>query len=347
MRWMNACVLFADVKGFSSLEDAQLKSFAGQFMPALAGRLSQYQTEHINTWGDGIVVVLLRPREAAQLALELRDFFHDFDWSDAHLPEMDIRISLHFGGFYVGDDALTSRGLFSGKTINIAARIEPITPAGSVWVTDAFVIIASAEMSADRPAKFAFDHIGEVSLPKNAGSIKVSLLRRTRDEPLSSAARSKLLAGLRRAQPKLVPLGERVADDSFRVYAAVIVRDRRIAVVKRRENSEGLRVMFPSTKVTEITNASAQICREVQEEIGIACSFDRIIDVREAHPRTGVHITYCALVPLGETELRNGDPEENSEVSWMPIDQFLKENPDVSDAVRKFLLDSKAGAGTP
>lgn len=342
MKWMNACVLFADVQGFSNLEDAQLRDFAGQFMPALACRLLQYKPEHINTWGDGIIVVLSRPREAAKLALELRDFFHDFDWSDAHLPEMDIRISLHFGGFYVGDDALTSRGIFSGRTINIAARIEPITPAGTVWVTEEFVVIASADMSADRQSKFAFDRIGEVSLPKNAGAVVVSLLRRTRDEPLSNEAKKKLLGELHRAQPRLIPLRERASVGLFRVYAAVIVSERRVAVVRRRENREGLQVMFPSTRVTETSNAVAQICREVQEEIGLVCSFDRIIDVRESHPRTGVHITYCSLLPLGGSELSNGDPEENSEVFWMPIDEFLVENLEVSNGVKMHLVATDA-----
>jgi len=54
-----------------------------------------------------------------------------------------------------------------------AARIEPITPEGEVYVTEAFTAVRLLEDDG-----FACDYVGDVPTATGYGSLRMSLLRR-------------------------------------------------------------------------------------------------------------------------------------------------------------------------
>ena len=68
-------MLFADVHGFSKLNDVQLPPFAAHIMGPLAQAADAYRGEiaFLNTWGDGIFAVLADVGIAAALALKLQE----------------------------------------------------------------------------------------------------------------------------------------------------------------------------------------------------------------------------------------------------------------------------------
>ena len=79
---------------------------------------------------------------------------------------MNIRIALHAGPVYVCIDPVTERQNCLGTHVSHAARIEPITPPGQVFASQAFAALAAA-----RPfAEFACHYVGQTPLAKGYGT---------------------------------------------------------------------------------------------------------------------------------------------------------------------------------
>lgn len=143
VRPVTVSVLFSDVAGYSELTEPQLKIFAEKVLPLIAGLLEQHKDDsikEINTWGDAILLVSSDTSSVAHFALDLRDLYHNTPWEKIHLPEdLNCRIGLHSGTVFIGRNPLRGAEGVVGTQINLAARIEPITPPGRVFATDTFV----------------------------------------------------------------------------------------------------------------------------------------------------------------------------------------------------------------
>ena len=71
-------------------------------------------------------------------------------------------------------DPVTHRPTYWGRELTRAARIEPRTPEGEVYVTDAFAALLSLEP--DVP--FATEYVGRVTTAKDFETIPMYRLRR-------------------------------------------------------------------------------------------------------------------------------------------------------------------------
>ena len=161
-------MLFADVKGYSKLSDAELLQFARQFMTRIAGVLAEHSSGILSrrTAGDGLFLVFADLNSAAQVALQLRDLVASTPWEECQLPaNLGIRISLDAGPVYVFQDPVTRRDEVCGLYVNRAARIEPITPPNQVYASQAFAALHVA--SSAQPLRF--DYVGQIQLPKGFG----------------------------------------------------------------------------------------------------------------------------------------------------------------------------------
>jgi len=89
-------MLFADVKGFSKLGDAQLPRFAEHVLGAFANALGRHRdsVEFSNTWGDGLYVVMTDAITAAACALDLQHAMSELDLVALGLPGHE-RIQAH------------------------------------------------------------------------------------------------------------------------------------------------------------------------------------------------------------------------------------------------------------
>jgi class 3 adenylate cyclase len=63
---------------------------------------------------------------------------------------------------------------FMGSHVSRTARIEPVTPEGMVYVTDAF----AAALAAARKPRFICNYMGAVPTAKNYGSMRMVALSR-------------------------------------------------------------------------------------------------------------------------------------------------------------------------
>lgn len=179
-------LLFADVVGYSKLNETQLITFMAKILPALTEQVVDRHRAHfieLNTWGDGLVVAAPDPYRLADFALGLRDFYRNRHWQADGLPRLQSRIAIHQGRVYAGADPLRRLPGLVGTQVNMAARIEPITTANEVWVTEPFFHL----IPADQDLPFAFDDLGPQPLAKQFGTARLYRLRRDW-EPAGAAA---------------------------------------------------------------------------------------------------------------------------------------------------------------
>jgi class 3 adenylate cyclase len=66
-------------------------------------------------------------------------------------------------------DPITGRLNFYGTEVSRAARLEPVTPSGKVYITEPTA--AAIEMSC--AGQFCSRYVGRLSLPKNFGSERI------------------------------------------------------------------------------------------------------------------------------------------------------------------------------
>jgi class 3 adenylate cyclase len=169
-------LLFADAEGFSKLSDKEVPLFARHFL-GLAGKLTRESAHRPltkNTWGDGLYFVFSNVGDAGQFALDLRDAVSNVDWSKDGLPSLNLRIGLHAGPVYFCLDPVTQCTTYIGANVSRAARIEPITPTGQVYASQAFAALAAAE----GVKEFRCDYVGQTSMAKKYGTFPTYVVRR-------------------------------------------------------------------------------------------------------------------------------------------------------------------------
>jgi class 3 adenylate cyclase len=168
-------VLFTDFPGFSALPERHLPAFWSEVMEAASAALERHAAEldYRNSWGDAIYAVFSSARSAAEAALDIQHALARIDASKLGLDRpAAMRISLHHGPLYVGRDPITGRQSYYGIEVSRAARVEPITPPGSVYVTEPFAAILWIE-ARDR---FATRFVGTMPLPKGFGEFRIYAL---------------------------------------------------------------------------------------------------------------------------------------------------------------------------
>jgi class 3 adenylate cyclase len=172
-----AAILFADLVGYSRLQEEQILYYVQGFLGALAEtvRRSPYKPIYRNTWGDAVCFVFADPLEAAECAMTMRDLVRDTDWTRWKLPpELNIRIGLHAGPVYRAREPLLERLNFFGSHVNQAARIEPITSPGNVYASEPF----AALLLADPRNSLDCRYVGVIVLPKEFGSYPIYHIKR-------------------------------------------------------------------------------------------------------------------------------------------------------------------------
>jgi class 3 adenylate cyclase/tetratricopeptide (TPR) repeat protein len=176
-RRQTAAILFADLVGYSRLQEEQILYYIQGFLGTLAEAVhrSPYKPIYKNTWGDAVCFMFDDPLEAAECAMAMRDLVRDTDWTRWKLPaELNIRIGLHAGPVYRAREPLLERLNFFGSHVNQAARIEPITSPGNVYASEPF----AALLLADPRNRLECKYVGVIVLPKEFGSYPIYHIKR-------------------------------------------------------------------------------------------------------------------------------------------------------------------------
>jgi class 3 adenylate cyclase len=171
-------MFFGDVHGFSKLDDQELPVFATQIMGVVGKATRRYRKDvaFVNTWGDGVFAVFPDVVRAALWALELQDAMHEMDFAALGLPTtLQLRLGGHLGPAYELLDPVVERMNYYGAHVSRAARIEPITPEGCVYVTETF----AAALALQGPTEFTCEYVGYTEMAKHYGRLRMFLLRKT------------------------------------------------------------------------------------------------------------------------------------------------------------------------
>jgi class 3 adenylate cyclase len=170
-------MLFADVKGFSRLTDAEIPSFLEQVMEPIGRTLASFEAEIVyrNTWGDGLYLVFRSVGPAAACALALQETMARIDLPAAHLPaDLGLRIGGHVGPVFEAHDPVRSERNVYGVEVTKTARIEPRTPEGEVYVTDPFAALAALDPGYD----LSCEYVGHIPTAKDYGTFPMYVLKR-------------------------------------------------------------------------------------------------------------------------------------------------------------------------
>lgn len=182
-------MLFADVAGFSRLDDPHMAAFATVALGAIAEILGKYGDAIVNqrTWGDGIHVVFHDVSSAAHCALDLQHAMQTLNWETSGFTEpLGMRVGVHVGPVIEIYDPIRNCTDFTGTHVVRSARIEPQTPVGDVYVTDPF----AALLTLQGDPSVSCQYVGHVPTAKAYGKFPMYVLKRRasyqRDVPVST-----------------------------------------------------------------------------------------------------------------------------------------------------------------
>ena len=169
--------LFADFAGYSRLSDDEQPAFQDVLITAIANALREHQPRILlqHTWGDAVHVVTVDAETAAQIADRIHGIVEHFRGQlGGMLAKLEMRLSAHYAPVFEGIDPVEGTTTYFGSQMSFAARIEPVTPPGMIFVTEAF----AARLMLEAPDRYAAEYAGEIELAKRYGKYRLYSLRR-------------------------------------------------------------------------------------------------------------------------------------------------------------------------
>jgi hypothetical protein len=180
-------VLFGDLPRFSDLDDTALLAFYTSALVAMGRVVDETAPLYRNAWGDAVQLVFDDPATASRCAFGLRAAADPGMLAAAGLPATLVpRLAMDFGCLYPVFDPVQRATKFAGRVMTRAARIEPVTPAGSIYATEAF----ACEAALMPDASIACDYAGRVPLAKSFGTLPLYAVRPTRRAMLIDGPRT-------------------------------------------------------------------------------------------------------------------------------------------------------------
>lgn len=168
-------VVFGDLPAFSQMPERFLPIFWEEVMGAIGDVLGEADEAVAlkKTWGDAVHVVVPDVRRAAEICLAVQDRLNAIDGAIVgRNGPPTMRIGAHYGPVFEGWDPVAAHRTFYGRALSRAARVEPITPPGTVYVTEAFAAILLLESGRD----FDCTYVGRVPLAKGYGTFQMYAL---------------------------------------------------------------------------------------------------------------------------------------------------------------------------
>lgn len=170
-------ILFADFVGFRRIADADMPRFWREVMITLISHLAHYgeRVLHAATWGDALHVITDNATAAADIAADVQQLMEaQRQQQSGTLSALELRIAAHYAPAFEETDPLRQTPVFYGSQISFAARIEPVTPPGTLFGSDTFV----ARLALESPERFSADYAGELELAKKHGAHPLFAVRR-------------------------------------------------------------------------------------------------------------------------------------------------------------------------
>ncbi|MBA4285375.1 MAG: hypothetical protein C0434_07560 [Xanthomonadaceae bacterium] len=169
--------LFADFAGYSRLGDEEQPVFQEVLIGGIAAALAEHQPRILlqHTWGDAVHVVTDDAETTARIADRIHGIVERARGGlGGMLEKLELRLSAHYAPVFEGIDPVEGTTTYFGSQLSFAARVEPVTPPGMIFVTEAF----AARLMLEAPDRYAAEYAGEIELAKRYGKYRLYSLRR-------------------------------------------------------------------------------------------------------------------------------------------------------------------------
>lgn len=131
----NLTIMFTDMVGFtertSRQSRAQNKTLLQQQERLLMPVITRFGGRRIKSIGDAFLITFRSPTDAVRCGMALHDTLAEFNAPLADMEQVHIRVAIN-----VGEVRLEGKDVF-GEPVNVAARVEGITPADEIYFTEA------------------------------------------------------------------------------------------------------------------------------------------------------------------------------------------------------------------
>lgn len=168
-------LLFADTVGFSSFSDPEVPLFVREFLGRVAKLASDNSKILVReTWGDGLFFAFSNLGATGRFALQLLEMLHETDWKSLGLSRpMNLRIALHAGPVHLSVDPITGLPKAAGTHVSRAARLEPRTPPGEIYASEAFAALTAVEKCDD----FTCEYVKQLQWAKGDDTFPTYVVR--------------------------------------------------------------------------------------------------------------------------------------------------------------------------
>lgn len=180
MRTETLAIVFTDIKGYTAATSSQthvqnadmLKSMAKLIEPVVRS----FDGRIVKSIGDAYMIVFRSPTEAVRCALAVQDRLHAHNQGKSEDRTLHIRVAVNIG------EVRVHRGDVFGEPVNIAARVESVTPADEVYVSEAIYLTMNR-------TELPIERVGEFELKGIPEPVTVYHVRRFVDAPDDAEAR--------------------------------------------------------------------------------------------------------------------------------------------------------------
>lgn len=160
-----AAILAADMVGYSRLmeldEAGTLKRQRRHRTELIDPLIEKYHGRIVKTTGDGLLVEFVSVLDAVRCAISIQTAMRDREARSSQSERIDYRIGINLG------DVVVEGGDLFGEGVNVAARLEALSEAGGIAISDA--VYRSVEHKVDDP----FELMGERTVKNISRPVKV------------------------------------------------------------------------------------------------------------------------------------------------------------------------------
>lgn len=151
----NLTIVFVDMAGYAERTARQSrqenKALMRHFTGLLVPLISRFGGKRIKTIGDAFLITFRSPTDGVRCGMAMQDAVAEYNLVHGAADPLRIRVALNVG------EVRVERNDVFGEAVNIAARIEELTPPGEIYFSG--VVYLSMNKS-----EVASEHIGEKAL---------------------------------------------------------------------------------------------------------------------------------------------------------------------------------------
>jgi len=192
MRTETLAIVFTDIKGYTAATSAQTHQENARMLRRIervvAPVVGSFDGRVIKSIGDAYMIVFRSPTEAVRCAAAIQDRLHQHNASASADQAIHLRIAMNVG------EVRVHRGDVYGDPVNIAARLENVTPADDIYLSAAvYLTMNRSDMPCERVGDFDLKGIPE---PITVYRVRKFAHLEDGEAPKSNGGRRKTVQGL-------------------------------------------------------------------------------------------------------------------------------------------------------